>query len=77
MNDNTTSKGGSFLANRVKAGLSGRDDMRQAPIEDLMRTSEEVEETLPDIDQINQILIPLLPFIVFNTYSSHRNNIAS
>ncbi len=56
MNDNTTSKGGSFLANMVKAGLSGRDDMRQAPIEDLMRTSsEEVEETLPDIDQINQM----------------------
>ena len=57
MNENMTAKaGGSFLANMVKAGLSNREEMRQAPIEDLMKvSSESVEETLPDIEQIQNI----------------------
>ncbi|MBR0519554.1 cell division protein FtsZ, partial [bacterium] len=57
MNENITAKaGGSFLANMVKAGLSNREEIRQAPIEDLMKVpSEDVEETLPDIEQIQNI----------------------
>ncbi len=57
MNENITAKaGGIFLEKMVKAGLSNREEIRQAPKEDLMKVpSEELEETLPDIEQIQNI----------------------